>query len=87
MLQMHSPPRTEATPLCSEFGALHSFYGLVALGLLAWRSPGWRQRGDRALPRELADAIASVTEDPSRHPVLPRKEQAAIGWLVRARGS
>ena len=61
-----------------------AFYGLVALGLLELRSPGWTQRGDRALPHELADAIASVTEDPSRYPVLPRTEQVAIGWLVRA---
>ena len=61
-----------------------AFYGLAALGLLERRNPGWTPRGDRALPRELADAIASVTEDPSRYPVLPRKEQVAVGWLVRA---
>ena len=63
---------------------LRALYALVALGLLRQAESGWKPHRNRQLPHMLATAFATATEHPSTYAVLPRKEQAAIGWLVWA---
>jgi hypothetical protein len=63
---------------------LRALYALVALGLLEPNQSGWRSRGDRRLPVQLAEGFTAVGDDPGCYAVLPPTDQSAVTWLVWA---